>query len=79
MDRTKYLNLCKECAMMCDEGLYYMKINVPERLQVEWDGRKYYPQGYELSFNRDGSVRHIAIIHSLTANSICHVPLNDVK
>ncbi len=79
MDRTNYLNLCKECAMMCDEGLYRMKVDVPERLQVEYNGVKYYPVGYELSFNKDGSVRHVAIIHDLKANSVCHVALKDVK
>ena len=42
MDRTKYLNLCKECAMICDEGLYGMKIDVLERLQVEYKGINYY-------------------------------------
>ncbi len=56
-----------------------MKINVPERLQVEYKGVKYYPVGYELSFNRDGSVRHVAIIHALKANGVCHVALKDVK
>lgn len=56
-----------------------MKINVPERLQVEYKGIKYYPVGYELSFKRDGSVRHVAIIHDLEANSICRVALKDVK
>ncbi len=79
MDRTEYLNKCKECAMICDEGLYRMKVDVPERLQVEYKGVKYYPVGYELSFNKDGSVRHVAIIHDLKANSVCHVALNDVK
>ena len=79
MDRTDYLNKCKECAMICDERLYGMKINVPERLQVEYKGIKYYPVGYELSFNRDGSVRHVAIIHDLKANSICHAALKDIK
>ena len=79
MDRTKYLNLCKECVMICDEGLYGMKINVPERLQVEYKGIKYYPVGYELSFNRDGSVSHVAIIHDLKANSVCRVALKDIK
>lgn len=79
MDRTQYLNLCKECAMMCDEGLYKVKINVPERLHVAYKGVKYYPAGYELSFNRDGSVRHVAILHDLKANSIWRVPLQEVE
>ena len=79
MDRTKYLNLCKECAMICDEGLYKMKTNVPDHLQVEYKGIKHYPVGYELSFNNDGSVRHVAIIHDLKTNSVCHAALKDVK
>ncbi len=79
MDRTEYLNKCKECAMICDEGLYAVKVDVPERLQVEYKGIKYYPVAYELSFNKDGSVRHVAIIHDLKANSVCHVALKDVE
>ena len=36
MDRTNYLNLCKECAMICNEGLYAVKVDVRERLRVEY-------------------------------------------
>ena len=79
MDRTKYLNLCKECAMICDEGLYTVKIDVPERLRVEYKGAKYYPVGYQLAFRRDGSVIHTAILHDLNASSMAYVPLQDVK
>ena len=79
MDRKEYLQKCKECAMITEEGLFRIKLNVPERLQVEYNGAKYYPWGYELSFNTDGSVRHIAILHALKANSVCHVFLQDVK
>lgn len=75
MDRNNYLNKCKECAIVCDEGLY----DVPERLQVEYRGIKYRPQGYALSFNRDGKVIHTAILHSLTANSVVYALLDDVK
>ena len=79
MDRTKYLNLCKECAMICDEGLYAVKVDVPERLRVEYKGAKYYPVGYQLAFKRDGSVIHTAILHDLNASSMAYVPLQDVK
>ena len=75
MDRKEYLNLCRECAMMCDEGMYRMKVDVPECLHVVFQGCRYYPEGYQLSYNRDGSVVHTAIIHDLRANSICHVEL----
>lgn len=79
MDRTKYLNLCKECAIVCDEGLYAVKDGVPDHLQVEYKGLKYYPAGYQLSFRKDGSVTHTAILHDLAVNSICYALLDDVK
>lgn len=79
MERNNYLNLCKECAMICDEGLYAVKVDVPDRLQVEYKGAKYYPSAYQLAFKKDGSVVHTAILHDLTANSLAYVPLQDVK
>lgn len=79
MDRTNYLNLCKECAMICNEGLYAVKVDAPDRLRVEYKGAKYYPVGYQLSFKRDGSVIHTAILHDLKANCMAYVPLKDVK
>lgn len=79
MDRNKYLNLCKECAIVCDEGLYAVKVDVPERLCVEYKGAKYYPVGYQLAFNKDGTVIHTAVLHELAANGIVYAPLNDVK
>ena len=79
MERNKYLNMCKACAMIKTRGLYGIRQRVPDRLQVKHQGICYYPQAYELSFNDDGSVKHIAIIHDLKANSICHVPLQEVS
>lgn len=79
MKRNDYLNLCKECAMICDEGYYHKKENVPERLQVTYKDTKYYPVGYQLAFRKDGSVIHTAILHDLKANCMAYVPLQDVK
>lgn len=79
MDRTNYLNLCKECAMICNEGLYAVKVDVPDRLRVEYKGASYYPVGYQLAFKRDGSVIHTAILHDLNASSLAYVPLQDVR
>ena len=76
--RNEYLRKCKECAMICEEGLYHAKTNVPERLQVQYKGGSYYPDAYELSFDKDGAVRHIAVLHDLKANAVYHVPLKDV-
>lgn len=78
MDRTKYLQMARECAMLTERGLFNIAVNVPERLLVTVDGIKYYPEAYELGFNPDGSVRHIAIVHDLKANSILSAPLEKV-
>lgn len=79
MDRTLYLNKCKECAMICDERLYAAKVDAPERLRVEYKGATYYPVGYQLAFRKDGSVIHTAILQDLNANCMAYVPLQDVK
>ena len=78
MDRTKYLNMCRDCALIRNRGLYGIRLNVPDRLRVIWQNREYYPQSYELRFHDDGTVNHIAILHDLKANSISHVPLAEV-
>ena len=79
MDRTKYLQMARECAMLTERGLFNIAVNVPEHLLVTVDGIKYYPESYELGFNPDGSVRHTAIVHDLKANSILSAPLEKVK
>lgn len=78
MERNKFLNMARECAMIRDRGLFNVRQNVPDRLRVIYKDIEYYPQAYELAFFDDGSVNHIAIIHDLKANSICHVPLKEV-
>jgi len=79
VDRTKYLNFCRECVMVCKKGTNGILKNVPDRLRIVYKGIEYYPLSYELAFFDDGSVNHIAIIHDLKANSVCHVPLGSVK
>jgi hypothetical protein len=64
--------------MMCDEEMG-IKINVPERLKVEYKGIKYYPLGYSIYFNRDGSVKHYVTLHDLKANAVVGALLQDVK
>jgi hypothetical protein len=59
--------------------MYAVKVDVPERLRVEYKGAEYYPVGYQLSFKRDGSVIHTAVLHDLKTNCLAYVPLNDVK
>lgn len=64
---------------MIGEGMYHVKENVPESLQVEYKGASYYPDGYQLAFNSDGTVRHTAILHDLTVASLVYAPLKDVN
>ena len=79
MERAEFLKKCKECAMMCSEGMQGMKVDVPAEMQVEFNGLMYYPKAYELSFNMDGSVKHMAVIHDLKVNSVIYVPLKDIR
>jgi len=65
--------------MLKERGLFGIRQNVPDRLRVVWQGIEYYPQSYELRFFDDGTINHIAIIHDMKANSICHVPLREVS
>lgn len=78
MDRTKYLTMARDCAIMCDEGVFHILQNVPKRLLVSYNGKNYYPFAYELSFDHHGAVRHIAIIHELETNAVLRVPLADL-
>lgn len=79
MERTKYLQMARECAMLTERGMFNIAVNVPEHLLVTVDGIDYYPEAYELGFNSDGSVRHTAIVHDLKANSILSAPLEKVR
>lgn len=79
IDRKEYLNMARDCAMLKSEGMYHIKKNVPDKLRVIWKEEEYYPQSYLLGFNNDGTVSHVAVIHSLTANSVCYVPLKELE
>ena len=70
MDRTEYLNLCKKTSILLP--------NIPDDCLVEYDGTTYYPQAYELSFDK-GETRHVAVLHDLKANSVMRCPLNMVN
>ena len=79
MERKRYLELCQKCAVL-DEGVLGIKKNVPEELQVEYDGIVWYPEKYVLSFEKKtGNVVHTAVLHSLSANSTVEAELEKVK
>ena len=76
MDRTDYLQLCQKVSML-KSGLCGIKENVPPELLVKHNGIVYYPQAYELSFDK-GQTKHIAILHELKTNSITCADLGKV-
>lgn len=79
MDRTKYLNMARECAMIRERGLFGTPVKVHDRLRVVYRGIEYCPQSYELGFEQDGTTRHTAVLHDLEANAVVYAPLADVK
>ena len=64
---------------MLKEGLCGIKKDVPNELIVYYKDIPYYPVSYELSFDKNGYTRHIAILHDLHANSIIKCELSKVK
>ena len=78
MDRKLYLELSQKVSVL-KNGICGIKENVPDELMVVYNGIKYYPVAYELSFDDKGNVRHTAILHDLKANSIINADLRKVK
>ena len=76
MDRTEYLQMCKDVSLLESRG--NIKQNVPPELLVQYDGKVYYPQSYELSFD-NGETKHKAILHELKVNAIVYVDLSKVE
>lgn len=50
MKRSEFLDLCVKAALM------------KEKPRVVYDGIEYYPEGYEMRFDRSGKVIHTAIL-----------------
>lgn len=78
MERNKYLELCKSCAML-PRQINHTKQSIPTRLIVTCDSKQYYPIGYELTFDHSGNAVHIAYLHDLHANSVTKCKLSDVE
>ena len=77
MDRKLYIELCQKVSVL-KNGICGIKENVPDELTVVYNGIKYYPVAYELSFDDKGNIRHTAILHDLKANSITSADLGKV-
>lgn len=78
MDRKLYLELCQKVSVL-KNGICGIKENVPDELTVVYNGIKYYPTAYELSFDDKGNVRHTVILHDMKANSVTHADLQRVS
>ena len=78
MDRKLYLELCQKVSVL-KSGICGIKENVPNELMVVYNGIKYYPIAYQLSFDDKGNIRHTAILHDLKANSITSAALERVE
>lgn len=77
MDRSEYLELCRQCARLPD-GVQNIKKNVPDPLRVIHAGIEYYPVSYELAFDKDGKPTHHVILHDLKANSTIKCDLSKI-
>ena len=76
MDRKLYLELSQKVSVL-KNGICGIKENVPNELIVVYNGIKYYPVSYELSFD-NGKPTHTTILHDLKANSITSADLGKV-
>ena len=77
MDRKQYLNLCREISTL-PQGIAGTLSRPPQELLVTYDGSTYYPFYFEMRFKKGGHY-DVAVLHDLKANSIVHVPLEDVE
>lgn len=78
MQRDIFLQLCQKVSVL-KNGICGIKENVPDELTVVYNGIKYYPTAYELSFDDKGNVRHTVILHDMKANSVTHADLQRVS
>lgn len=78
MDRKKFIDLCQKVSVF-PKSVCGIKKNIPTYLLVYFEDRKYYPIGYELSFNNNGKPIHSAIIHELFSNCVIRVDLEKIK
>lgn len=78
IERNEFLKMCQKVSVL-KNGICGIKENVPDELTVVYNGIKYYPTAYELSFDDKGNVRHTVILHDMKANSVTHADLQRVS
>lgn len=78
MERTEFLEMCQKCAVL-KKRIGGVIEDLPSELTVTYDGVKYYPCRYELSFDARGNARHTAGLHDLNTSAIVHADLGRIK
>lgn len=79
IDRTRYLQMCRACAIIRERDSFGLIAHVPDELRVVYQGTEYYPISYMLSFAPDGTTRHSATVHDLKGNSTVTVRLDELR
>lgn len=76
MERKEFLELCQRVSVLPDSVIG--KQRIPLKLQVEYNGAKYYPLKYVLWF-KDGKPQHSAVLHDIKSKSTVTCPINKVE
>ena len=66
MERKEFLLICQKNAISGEE-------------LVTYDGVKYHPISYAIRFDKLGRAKHTAVLHSVKADSVLNVKLEDVE
>ena len=77
MERKEFLELCHTVSCL-PEGVLRIKKGLKDEHYVVYGGVRYYPIGYKMLYE-SGTIRHIAILHSVLANSVTEVELGKVE
>lgn len=77
MDRKQYLELSMRYATVRRE-VTVKPSRAPDELIVYFEGNKYLPNGYQLTFDSKGKAIHTAILHDAESHSVVYCQLSAV-
>lgn len=77
MDRKQYLELSMRYATVRRE-VTIKPSRAPDELIVYFEGNKYLPNGYQLTFDSKGKAIHTAILHDAESHSVVYCQLSAV-
>lgn len=78
MDRKQYLELSLRYATVRREATVRPD-KAPDELAVLFEGNKYFPNGYQLTFDSRGGAVHTAILHDVNSHSVIYCQLSAVN